>query len=242
MRTLPAIATLLVVLATPLGVRAQTAYVAPATQTVAASRLSALAEKAVHAIVTGPDRAVRADYRFTDQTVPAGKVTIEVEPAQNNPTYVAIPFTIDVDGKPVRTIYAGYRVITYVHTAVAAHDLGAGAVLAADDVVVGRVESTGRPPVDASTLVGRKLNVSTSRGMPIAFEQTQINQIVVAGQPAVYILHAGPVVVSADVIARTSGGLGAVVAVYNPNTRKDLSGVVTGPGKVEYTMPGEQGE
>jgi flagella basal body P-ring formation protein FlgA len=207
-------------------------------QVVPAARLIEVADKAVHAVVNGPDREVRSDYKFTDQPVPAGKVTIEVQQSQYNPTYIAIPLTIDVDGKAVRTIFAGYRIVTFIHTAVAAHDLQAGSVLKSDDVTVGRVESNGRGPVDVAIVVGRKLNVAVGGGKPLYFEQTGINQLVIAGQPVVYILHDGPVAVSADVIARSGGGMGQVVAVYNPTTRKALSGVVTGPGQVEYTLPG----
>ena len=207
-------------------------------QVVSAARLMEVADKAVHAIVNGPDREVRSDYRFTDQPVPAGKVTIEVQQSQYNPTYIAIPLTIDVDGKPVRTIFAGYRIVTFIHTAVAAHDLQAGAVLGDGDVTIGRVESNGRAPVDVGMLLGRKLNVAVGTGKPLYFEQTGVNQLVIAGQPVVYILHDGPVAISADVIARSGGGIGQVVAVYNPATRKALSGIVTGPGQVEYTLPG----
>ena len=207
-------------------------------QIVPAARLMELADKAVHAVVNGPDREVRSDYKFTDQPVPAGKVTIQIAQSQYNPTYIAIPLTIDVDGKPVRTIFAGYRIVTFIHTAVAARDLQAGTVLTDDNVTIGRVESNGRGPVDIAMLVGRKLNVAVGGGKPLYFEQTGINQLVLAGQPVVYILHDGPVAISADVIARTGGGMGQLVAVYNPATRKALSGIVTGPGQVEYTLPG----
>jgi len=207
-------------------------------QVVSAARLMKVADAAVHAVVNGPDREVRLDYKFTDQPVPAGKVTIEVQQSQYNPTYIAIPLTIDVDGKPIRTIFAGYRIVTFIHTSVAARDLQAGAVLTNDDVTVGRVESNGRPPVEIAMLLGRKLNVGVGGGKPLYFEQTGVNQLVTAGQPVVYILHDGPVSISADVIARSAGGIGQVVAVYNPSTRKALSGVVTGPGQVEYTLPG----
>ena len=211
-------------------------------QIVSASRLMELADKAVRAVVNGPDREVRSDYKFTDQPVPAGKVTIDVQQSQYNPTYIAIPLTIDVDGKPVRTIFAGYRIVTFIHSAVAAGDLQAGTVLTRDNVTVGRVESNGRGPVDVAMLIGRKLNVAVGGGKPLYFEQTGINQLVTAGQPVVYILHDGPVAISADVIARTGGGMGQVVAVYNPTTRKALSGVVTGPGQVEFTLPGGEAQ
>ena len=224
--------------AVPACVLGQTAPSA-GTQIVSAARLSEIANKAVHAVINGPDRDLRADYKFTDQPVPAGKVTIDVEQSQYNPTYIAIPLQISVDGKAIRTIFAGYRIITYIHSAVAARDLQPGAVLTADDVTIGRVESNGRSPVEVAMLLGRKLNVGVGGGKALYFEQTGINQLVLAGQPVVYIVHDGPVSVTADVVARTGGGIGQTVAVYNPTTRKALSGVVTGPGQVEYTLPGD---
>ena len=227
---------------TPVASLAQTMALSSKAQVVTASRLAEFAEKTVRAIINDPDHQVKADTRLTDQQVPAGKVTIEAQSAQYNPTYIAIPLTISVDGKEVRTIYAGYRIITYVHTAVAARDLPPGTVLGASDVTEGRVAFNGRAPIEGNSLVGRKLNVQVAHGMPIYMEQTRINQVVTAGQPVIYILHDGPVVLSADVIARSSGGLGQTVAVYNPQTRKELSGVVTAPGTVEYTLPGDASE
>lgn len=241
MKALLALTCIVAALTAPLQVFGQTAT-SRLTQVVPAARLFDAAEKAVHAAINSPDRQVQAEYKFTDQVVPAGKVSIDVEPAQYNPTYIAIPVLISVDGTPIRTLYCGYRIITYIHTAVAARDLSAGTLLDADNVVIGRVPSAGRPPVDVASLLGRKVGIPVASGSPIYFEQTRVNELVSAGQPVIYILHDGPVVVSADVIARQSGGMGQVVAVYNPMTRKALSGVVTGPGKVEFTLPGDETE
>ncbi len=52
----------------------------------------------------------------------------------------------------------------YIHTAVAAHDLAPGALLAADDLTLARVLSNGRPSVDIASLVGRKIRAATPRG------------------------------------------------------------------------------
>jgi flagella basal body P-ring formation protein FlgA len=233
------LALVLAVVVAPIGAMTQTVTVTSVTQVVSAARLVELAEKTVHAIVNDPDRQVRAEARLTDQTVPVGKVTIETQSAQYNPNYISIPLTISVDGKPIRTVVAGYRIVTYVHTAVAARDLPAGTILAAEDLTIGRVPYNGRSPLDTRSLVGRKLNVHLAHGNAIYLESTRINEIVTAGQPVIFILHDGPVVVSADVVARNSGGMGQTVAVYNPMTRKELSGIVTGPAQVEYTLPGD---
>ena len=58
-----------------------------------------------------------------------------------------------------------------------------------------------------------------------------------AGSPVVLIVHDGSVALAADVIARTSGGLGETVTVYDEGARKMLSGLVTAPSRVELTLP-----
>jgi flagella basal body P-ring formation protein FlgA len=54
----------------------------------------------------------------------------------------------------------------------------------------------------------------------------------------VLIIHDGGVDVVADVVARSSGGLGDQVALYNPQTNKSLSGTVIGPDRVELDLSG----
>ena len=152
---------------------------------------------------------------------------------------MSIPIEIDVNGTRARTVVAGYRVTTFMHTAVAAHDLAAGTILGDDDVVIGRVPSTGRASVAAVELVGRKLRAPVARGALLLPEATATNEIVRAGESVVLVIRDGVVALNADVVARTSGGMGDHVAVYNPQTQKMLSGVVTGPECVELDLPGE---
>jgi flagella basal body P-ring formation protein FlgA len=68
-------------------------------------------------------------------------------------------------------------------------------------------------------------------------EQTAVVELVKAGSTVVLIVRDGPVALAADVVARNSGGLGDTVAVYNPGTKKALTGVVTGPNRVELNLP-----
>jgi flagella basal body P-ring formation protein FlgA len=76
------------------------------------------------------------------------------------------------------------------------------------------------------------------KGQPVRIQATSVNQIVKAGSTVVFIVRDSGVVISADAIARTSGGLGDEVFVYNPSTHKALSGTVTGPGTVELDISG----
>jgi flagella basal body P-ring formation protein FlgA len=209
-------------------------------QSVPGSQVAALADRIAHETVSGPDRSVAPAFTIANQSVSSGTLSIAAAGTpQVYPSYLVVPIAILVDGKLARTVFAGYRITQYIHTAVAMHDLTAGAVLTADDLTTGRVASVGRPAVDPSLLVGRKLHVSLARGSMIFPEMTNVNEIVKAGQPCILIVHDGPVALSADVVARTSGGMGEQVGVYNPDTRHALSGTVTGPGKVELVLPGD---
>lgn len=209
----------------------------PKQQVVAGARLAAIADKLAHQLVNDPDRSVAPAFPIADQNVPQGDVVLAAGVPQVNPTYVAIPVSIAVDGKAARTVYAGYRVISYVRTAVAARDLAPGEVLAGADITTARVPSMGRPAVDAVALVGRRIRSATSRGMLVFAEQTSTVELVKAGAGAILIVHDGTVSLTADVVARTGGGLGDTVTVWNVQTQKALAGVVTGPNQVELVLP-----
>ncbi|GAC1420802.1 MAG: hypothetical protein NVSMB5_13540 [Candidatus Velthaea sp.] len=210
----------------------------PASQIVAGGRIASIAERAARALLTDPERAVAPAFAIADQTVPLGEVAIEAGEPQFNATYVSVPVAISVDGKIARRVFAGYRLTTFVHTAVAARDLAPGSILTSADLRLARLPSNGRPAVEISVLLGRKVRAATSRGAQLYVEQTSVNELVKAGSPVVLIVHDGPVALSADVVARTGGGLGETVTIYNPQTQKSLSGVITGPNVVEITLPG----
>ena len=212
------------------------------TQNVTGTKIAAIADKLAFGVVHDPDRAVVPAFRVADQAVPLGQVEITPLKPMVYATYVAVPVQITVDGRIAKTITAGYRVQQYIHTATAAHDLVPGAILTADDLVSARVLSNGRPSVDLDSLVGRKIRAATPRGAVIYVEQTSVNELVRAGSGSILVIRDGPVMLTADVIARTGGGLGESVTVYSAQTRKLLTGIVTGPDRVELVLPGGESE
>lgn len=209
-----------------------------ARQVLAGARVVAVADRIAHTLVDGPDRAVSPAYQIPDQNLPAGDVALAPAGSPTvTPTYVSVPVAIRVDGKLTRTVVAGYRVTTYVRTAAAARDLAPGAVLSADDIILTRMPSNGRPAVGSDVLTGRKLNVATPKGAPLYVEETMPNTVVKAGQAAILVIHDGAVALTADVVARTGGAIGDTVTVVNPQTQKAIAGIVTGPNRVELTLP-----
>lgn len=217
----------------PVAARAQAA-----SQHVSGKRFEALARPVAATIQLEGDSALIPAFPVPDQVLPQGSVSLNVGTALINPTYVNVPVEIDVNGKYLRTIFVGYRIQQYVKTAVAAHDLVPGTVLTADDVKIARVPFSGQRLNSAQVLIGRRVVSATRAGQLIAIEATQTNQIVKAGNTVVLIVIDNGVSVVADVVARTSGGLGDEISVYNPDTRKTLSGTVVGPDRVELDLSG----
>jgi flagella basal body P-ring formation protein FlgA len=208
-------------------------------QVISGARIAGVADKIAHGLVSGPDRTIAPAYTVADQNLPAGDVQLA---AAGSPfvtsTYLGVPVAIRIDGKLSRTVVAGYRVTSYVHTAVAARDLAPGAVLTGSDLALARVASNGRPAVGTDVLVGRKLNSATLKGAPLYVEQTVPDTVVKAGQAAILLVRDGPVALTVDVVARTGGAVGDTVTVFNPQTQKAIAAVVTGPNRVELTLPG----
>jgi flagella basal body P-ring formation protein FlgA len=211
----------------------------PAQRIVRGGELERRAEATAQAVVRGSGRMLVAAGEPADQVIPVGRLELTTAPPAVNAGFVAVPVRIGVDGKVVRTIYCGFHVVAFVDATVAARDLNAGHVITADDVRVGRVPAAARSSAETDAVIGRRLVTAVARGAPVLYEQTALEQIVRAGEPAVLVVRDGPVALTADVVARSSAGLGESVAVFNPRTNKTLSGIVTGRNRVEVTLAGE---
>jgi flagella basal body P-ring formation protein FlgA len=217
---------------------ALTLMLALSTQRISGERIALLAAREVAAISHAVDRSFVPVSAVPDQIVSDGHVDLRAQSPVGTSAFVNVPVQIEVDGHLDRTVLVGYRVQQYIETAVAAHDLAPGTVLTAQDLKVTRVPYTGRPGNGIDVLLGRRVQSAVLKDQPIPIEATAVNQIVKAGSTIVFIVRDSGVAVAADAIARTGGGLGDQVFVFNPSTRKALSGVVTGPGTVELDISG----
>lgn len=211
---------------------------APNLQVVAGKRIAALAGQVVGELHVEGDCRLLPVFTVADQQVEAGRIALIAGSPLVTPSFINVPVSIEINGKIARTVYTGYRVQTMVQTAVAARDLVAGSVLQVGDLKIARIPFTGQPGNGTEALIGRKIEGAFVKGMPIFIESTSVDQIVLAGSSVILIVRDGAVALTADVLARTSGGLGDQVSVYNPATRKQITGIVTGPGRVELELPG----
>lgn len=233
MRSIAAIVVLFLALAgvSPMGASAQAAA-----QRIAGSRFTSIASRVMRGLPADPNAQAILSTPIVDQIVGAGAISLVAQAPQVTPAYVAVPIALDVDGRLNRVVYVGYRIQHFIQTAVASHDLAPGSVLAADDLTLARVAVTGHGSNGTSVLVGRRLLGPASAGTAIYLDRTQVDQIVKPGAMVVMIVRDGSVLLVADVIARTGGGLGDQVNVYNASTNKTLSGTVIGPDRVELDL------
>jgi flagella basal body P-ring formation protein FlgA len=228
----------LAILALAVSVLTPVAAVAvPVGQVVTAASITAVADKVAFAQVNDPDRTVAPARGIGDQSLPLGTLAMNAGTPQVNASFIAVPVSLAVDGKVRVTLLVTYRITQYIRTAAAAHQIDSGTILGPDDLELDRVPFAGRQPVDIASLVGRKVRTSVTKGTQLYVEQTAVVELVKAGSTVVLIVRDGPVALAADVVARNSGGLGETVAVYNPGTKKALTGVVTGPNRVELNLP-----
>lgn len=211
-----------------------------ATQRISGAALTALAERAIHGVALPPNTTLVSTGSVPSQILSSGKASIVVGSVVRNPSYVNVPITLSLNGHYLRTLYVGYRVQRWVSTAVATRDLIAGSVLSPADLEMQRVVFNGQQTNGVSALIGRRIESSFRREQPIYMEETQTNDIVKAGSTVTLIVDGGGVSVVAEVQARSSGGLGDQVAVYNAETNKALSATVVGPDRVELDLGGLQ--
>ncbi|MFN2527930.1 MAG: flagellar basal body P-ring formation chaperone FlgA [Candidatus Baltobacteraceae bacterium] len=207
-------------------------------QTISGRTIAGLADGMIRALKVDKDHSILPAFSVPDQIMPAGRLVMQAGTPLVNPSYINVPVTLSIDGKASRFVYVGYRMQQYSKQAVAARDIAPGTIIAEEDVKMARVAFVGRQPNSTDVLIGRRVIAAFVKGQSIFIDSTSVDQIVKAGASVIMTVRDGGVALTADVIARTSGGLGDQVTVYNPLTNKQLSGTVTGPGRVELELPG----
>ncbi|MDE2570978.1 MAG: flagellar basal body P-ring formation protein FlgA [bacterium] len=207
------------------------------------SRVAALAARVARQTAGAPDRELDAVASVPDMEIPSGTVSLASGPRPRpTATYVSIPVVVSVNGQAVRTVYVGYRITTYLQVPVAARNLAAGSVLKADDLEMKRLPAMGRIPASADELLGRRTLASVPAGTPVFPEMTAAVPLVRAGQPCLLVVTDDGVRVTAEAISRQDGVLGQTVAVYVEQTKRAVSAIVSGKGRVEFDLDPSGGQ
>jgi flagella basal body P-ring formation protein FlgA len=174
--------------------------------------------------------------------LPPGKVSFE--PAHASKQDFAGPFFVSfrvyVDQRPVNMVrvdlegrWTGKLIRTRT-------SLPRQAVPTPDQVE--EVPFEGIPPAGAITAYpsGFQLKVPVAPGRILTRADLQPIPVISAGDPVRVALVCGPLVVSSDSVARTSGALGDRIRLELPNSKRAIQAQVTGPGeaRVDWAQPG----
>lgn len=208
--------------------------------TLAAARpCSAAALDAVHRAVVavfGPEAEVSLIDPSCEQQ---GEQVVSARPEPGSRTAGAVRFVLFADGAADRPRRAG-RVSATVHV-VAPHTRARAALaprvpLTDADVVAMRAD-VGRVPFEplpqADVVIGRLLRRPVADAAVITRAAVDVPALVRSGGTVVTIARVDGIEVRGQAVAAQDGGLGEVVIVVNPDSRKRLRGRVVAESLVE---------
>lgn len=213
--------------------------VALAPTLAAATPCSGPALEAVHRAVVavfGPDAQVSLVDAACEQQ---GERIASARPEPGSRTSGAVRFLLFADGGADRPRRAG-RVSATVHVAApharARTALGPHVPVGEADVVVSLTD-IGRVPFEplptASDVIGRRLRRPVADGAVITRAVVEIPALVRSGGAVVTVARVDGIEVRGQAVAAQDGGLGDLVIVVNPDSRKRLRGRVVAESLVE---------
>lgn len=205
-------------------------------QLIAGAKIASVGEREARHCLKDREHGLLA-LGVVDQRLPSGRLAITAEAAQcSGSDYLNVPIRLIVNGQPIRSVLAGYRIVKYIWRPLAVHDLPQGHLLDREDFILTKIIDDNSQECDIQTLLGRSLTSALAQGhMPQSWQTASV-QVVYSGEPVVLIIRDGNVALAADVVARTAGGIGEAVTVYDEHSERTMSAVVTAPGQVEVRL------
>ncbi|MBI2265180.1 MAG: flagellar basal body P-ring formation protein FlgA [Armatimonadetes bacterium] len=172
-------------------------------------------------------------------SIPPGKVEMIPGPASFRPGYAAVSVHVKVDGKEVRTVPVSFQVMIYQWVLVTRGTVPPDTRM--EDVplerarrtVTGRVEQYPSQQRDLAGMVSRSY---IPGGRILTYDLVQSPFDVRRGTLVALVARAGAVEVSLTGKAMRDGRRGDRIPVYNMEARKEVEGIVTGPGTVEIKV------
>jgi len=190
----------------------------------AAEELDVRVDSARAAGTAGELREARAEVQWSGSQVRLGRQSAVI--------------TLSDGGKQAGRVQVGFDAGVFRTVPVAARDLPAGRLLAAEDVASARVRLTdlsAELPSEAGLLSGVVTSRALRAGAPFD-ARTLVRQTVVRrGQPVTLVCESGAVRISETAIACADGALGDLVTVERAGgaRKQQLAGRVAGPGLVK---------
>ena len=123
------------------------------------------------------------------------------------------------------------------------HTIGRGEIVRAGDLMVERrprTEVTAEVPASIAEVVGRAARQPLRQGQPVR-RTDLIKPELIKRDDAVNIIYRVPgMMLSSRGKALEAGGAGDIINVLNPQSKRTIQGVVTGPGRVDISPPASE--
>lgn len=206
------------------------------TERISGDRIAEEAERALATVLPADgDTRIEMVRRPSDVVVPRGRRGVALE-ARLDGRRVGSTATVSVDvlvdGSLRQSVPVRFRVRRFEERAFLARDLERGERLAAEDIVVRRVEAGRAAAPDPADLVGLAARRPLRAGAPLAAGDFERPLLVRRRQVVSMVFERGALRVEAIGRALDDGAEGDVVRVENVETGKIVHGTVAGDGLV----------
>jgi len=144
----------------------------------------------------------------------------------------------DEEGKLKRILKTAARLMIENKVVVTTRDLNRGYRLQASDLALEWRDLTGQASgaMNTADMIGRTLRTPIKAGRPIAFNQLEADHLVRMGERVRVIVSGNGLKISGFGIARQNGQKGETVRILNPDSKKEIYGVVTADQVVEVQL------
>lgn len=168
-------------------------------------------------------------------TLPPGRVSYRFTPqGSTNPTHLAGTFFFAVDGKEVGRTRVTAQINLTIEAVLATRNLSRGHILQQKDLNLGWAPYTkARGAInDPNMAVGQTLKSALKAGEPLNDRNLTKSLMVRRGDMVTLTAQQGGLRVTATGEARQDGSYGDTISILNVNSKKIISGKITGPGQV----------
>jgi flagella basal body P-ring formation protein FlgA len=187
------------------------------------------------------DRLPQAEVRLlslrtpADFTLPTGKLSWQVTPNKNEIlTSTSFAIIFRVDGIILRTVTIKLKFEAMAEVATATGRLRKGTIIESEHITMRRMDIAGipNPILDGKVLLGLQLKRSISAGKVIQTDYVVAPPVIRRGQPVKIYAKKGPLMLSTNGIAYSSGYLGDLIRVQNVDSNKLIFCRIASPGIV----------
>jgi flagella basal body P-ring formation protein FlgA len=187
----------------------------------------------------GADAIVEISRRPADVIIPdaAYEMTVDFDDQVKSSGTFSVPVSFVQGGVLTARVNVACTARVFVPMAVTTRDIARGEVIGEGDFMMKKEEAVSAVKgayVDPAQLIGKVATQQIRRSRVVTERMTEIPVAVKRGAHVTMIYEADNLRITAVVVARQDGRTGDMIAVTNPNTKKDLTARIEAPGLVRF--------